>query len=175
VNALALDVSLTATGYAVSCAGGIADCGVLEPGKLRGVERLAWLGDRLAGLVSEHEPTICVLEGYAFGRPNQAHQLGEAGGTVRLTLHRAAVPVVEIAPALVKLYATGKGNASKEAVLAEAVRRLRYPGSSTDEADALWLLAMTLDHYGMPPAAMPQSNRTALGRVNWPQLSEVAS
>jgi len=117
---------------------------------------------------------LVVIEGYAFARANRAHQIGELGGVLRVAFAEAGVPLVEVAPMARAKYATGKGNAKKEAVLVEAVKRLGYEGSSNDEADALWLLYMALDHYGLPGAVeMPKVNREALVKPSWPGLFDV--
>ena len=181
MNIVGLDLSLTATGIAT-----VAGCEVLRT-DLRGCERLAWLremvlvacgcfhnadgwqadpyDDRLADLV--------VLEDYAYSRANQAHQIGELHGVIRLALHEAEIPVVLVAPTARAKYATGKGNAGKAEVLAAAIRRLGYDGHDDNEADAMWLRQMAIDHYGLtlPSAPMPAANRGALDKVDWPELS----
>lgn len=159
-----LDLSLTATGIASPD----GTTTVLAT-KLRGCERLIDLRDRtrkaceLADLVA--------LEGYSFGsRNSHAHALGELGGVVRVALHVASVRFVEVPPSSLKKYATGKGNAGKEEMLAAAIRRLGYDGHDNNEADALWLRAMALDTLGHPVVDMPAVNRAALEKVAWPQV-----
>ena len=92
-----------------------------------------------------------------------------------------------IPPASLKMYATGKGNASKDAVLAAAIRR--YPDvefDGNDAADALILAAMGADHLGFPlvsktpsgrksRATLPARNREALGKIDWPLLGELTT
>jgi|SRR6478736_3039100 len=59
-------------------------------------------------------------------------------------------PIVEVSPSQIKLFATGKGNADKDAVMIATVRRFRDVEFSTnDEADALNLVDMALLHRGM--------------------------
>jgi Holliday junction resolvasome RuvABC endonuclease subunit len=171
VRIVAFDLSLTSTGWARIDKS--ITCGILElPVRARGVERLIWIRDMLVGIVKRHH--LVVLEGYSFGSVQQAHRIGELGGVVRVALHEAGVPVAEIAPASLKRYATGRGNAGKAEVLVAAVKRLGYDGASSDEADALWLLAMALDHYGVPGKVdMPQQHRTALEKVAWPTREAV--
>lgn len=164
MRVLALDVSLTCSGWASRL-----DCyGTIEPGRLRGAERLAHLADWTAE--NGRRAHLAAIEQYAFSsRTAHAHALGEAGGVVRLELHRAGVPFVEVAPALVKLYAAGKGNASKEAVLVSAVRRLGYEGENNNEADALWLLALVLDAVGEPIVTVPAQHRKAVASIRLPK------
>lgn len=172
----ALDLSLTATGYAT---GGRADPGFdRSPGQLgtiktngvRGFERL----DEIRGRVLEvaDGADVVVLEGYGFGpqRGHAARDLAELGGIMRMTLFDLGFPFVDVAPASLKKYATGKGNAGKELVLVEAVKRLDYQGSDNNEADALWLLEMAMDHYGIVESLVPKGHRAALEKVDWPAL-----
>ncbi len=168
MNVLGLDLSLTSTGVA-HCDGSSSTWNV----KLLGVNRLISLRDRLVGLLDDPVDLV-VLEGYAFGRPHHACHLGELGGVIRVTLHEAGVPWAVIPPASLKLYATGRGNASKEEMLVAAVRRLGYQGSSNDEADALWLRAMALDQHGHALVEMPIVHRKALAKVEWPDLGVAA-
>lgn len=80
--------------------------------------------------------------------------------------HRA-----DVNPLTLKVYATGDGHASKLSMVLAARGRLGEVAGmvqNDDEADALWLLAMTLDHMGMPLVPMPKRNRDAIKRVDWP-------
>jgi Holliday junction resolvasome RuvABC endonuclease subunit len=166
-----LDLSLTATGVAWPA----GETGTLTPTRT-GMARLADLRDRILaicdpGIGVEGVADLVAVEGYSFGsRHSQAHALGELGGVVRLALWEAGVPFVDVAPALLKKYATGHGNAPKEQVLAAAIRRLGYQGHDHNQADAAWLRAVALDAYGHPPTAMPEAHRQALAKVAWPEL-----
>lgn len=177
MNVVGLDLSLTATGVATE-----RGTEALRT-DLRGCERLAWLRDAVMahctpvdnGLVFpdwEMEATLVVLEDYAYSRSNQAHQIGESHGVIRLAFHEAGIPVALVAPTARAKYATGKGNAGKAEVLAAAIRRLGYDGHDDNEADALWLRQMAIDHYGLtePSAPMPAVNRAALDNVDWPEI-----
>jgi crossover junction endodeoxyribonuclease RuvC len=164
VNVLGLDLSLTSTG--VAHCDGSADTWQV---KLLGADRLISLRDRLVSLL-DARVDLAVIEGYAFGRPNQASHIGELGGVVRVTLREHNVPFVAVPPSSVKRYATGQGNASKEQMLVAAVKRLGYEGASNDEADALWLRAMALDHYGEPVTTVPVEHRAGLSKIEWPDL-----
>jgi len=67
------------------------------------------------------------------------------------------------------MYATGKGNANKEAVLLASVRR--YPLvdiSDNNQADATVIMAMLRRHLGAPiEAPLPQTHLRALEKVRW--------
>lgn len=169
---LALDLSLTACGWAKNT-DLLEESGVYAP-KGRGTPRLQdaldWVLPKARGC------DLVVIEGYAFSaRESHAHALGELGGVVRLGLHQLRIPVAEIPPACMKKFATGAGNARKDAVLTEAVKRLRYDGWDHNEADARWLLAMALVHYELQGAPqLPAVHLEGLRKVQWPELGTLA-
>lgn len=163
---IAFDLSLTATGYAM-----IDEAGVLKPPELSGVERLQWIRDNVLRLA--RGDAVVVIEGYSFGSGHKAHNIGELGGVVRVALHEAGHTVVVIPPTSRAKYATGKGNAPKEQVLAEAIRRLGYTGHDHNVSDAMWLLAMAADQYNVAGRVrVPASHRTALKAVTWPAIGK---
>ena len=169
MKVVGLDPSLTSTGWA-RMDGPSREVGRILTGSLRGVARLQAILNKVIRICAGAD--LVLLEGYAYGRANQAHQLGELGGVIRLGLHQKQIPWIEVPPKCVKKLATGAGNAKKEAVLAEAVRRLDYRGASTDEADALWLLQFALIHYALPGAAeLPKSHLAYMDEVDWPDLA----
>lgn len=179
MNVLALDLSLTSTGVALPDGTALT----LSP-RQRGVERLAWYRETIlaiaAGPHADGMPTaaadLVVIEEYAFSRAAaHSHELGELGGVIRLALADHGQPWVAVNPSALKRYATGKGNASKNDMLLAAVKRLGYDGSCNDEADALWLRAMALDHYNLPVVVMPEANRDSLTKVAWPVLEREAT
>ncbi len=161
-----LDLALTATG--------IAD----EHGtrcfrsKSRGMERLDEILTQVRG-TGEPRPELVVIEGYSFGSHSaHAHELGELGGVIRYDLWRVQIPYVDVAPAVLKKFTTGKGNASKFEVIAAAIRRWGFEGSDENEADAYMLRMMGLCHYDvpavMPDLEVPGYAREGLAKVQWP-------
>jgi crossover junction endodeoxyribonuclease RuvC len=170
MNLLALDLSLSATGWAARATPG--GYGVLVPpaGQDRGLPRLAWLRDAVLELAGGAE--IVAIEGLAFGARGRAMlDLAGLGWVVRLALAEAGIRFADVPPAVLKKFATGHGNAPKPALLAAAIRRLGYEGHQADEVDALWLLQAALIHYDLPGAvALPQDQRAALAVVSWPAI-----
>ena len=181
---LALDLSLTSSGWARR-GDGVVESGTLRPGgRLSGAARLAWVCDRVVELVGEGEgrASLVLLEGYSFGSQGRAtFSIGELGGSVRLTLHRLGVPFVEVPPAVLKKFAVGSGQASKDEVLLAAARRGGdlFVGSCNDEADAFWLLvagyaAASVRDAGVSPVLrVPASQMAALEQVDWSGLELV--
>lgn len=186
---VSLDLSLTRTGYAFSN-GGFPRAGVLVPPKTAasGMARLSWIRARVSALVLRGVPLadpagyqedadLVLIEGYSFGQArgsSHSHALGELGGVVRLLLHERGIPYIDVAPAVLKKFATGRGNAKKEEVLGAAIRRLEYEGSDHNEADALFLLHAALVHFDRCPVAFPQAQVAALEGISWPVLERKA-
>jgi Holliday junction resolvasome RuvABC endonuclease subunit len=167
VRAVGLDLSLTATG--IDYDAGPQTISV----KSQGVPRLADISQAILDIVRSLPAELVVIEGYSYASANVAHQLGELGGVVRLALWSHAVPYVVVQPASLKVYATGKGNANKDEVLAAAIRRLGYAGADHNQADACWLRQMALAHYGDEKAVtVPATHAKALAAVKWPKLRE---
>lgn len=170
--ALALDLSLTSTGYA-SWFDGALDIGRLRPPKSHPNQRLAWIRHEIESLLfaCRQEPTydLIVIEGL----PSSAHTRFDTHGiamvhaVTRLALYDCHTDATWIDQAKLKVFATGKGNAKKEQVLLEASRRLGYAGDSNDEADALWLLHMALHRLGVCPVTLPQTHTRAMEGIEW--------
>lgn len=154
---VALDLSLTCTGIAVSWR---PHPWTFKP-ETSGLARLRDIREEI--LTTCIEADVVIIEGYAYARANQAHQLGELGGVVRLALYEEGFPIVNVPPPVLKKFATGAGNAKKEAVLAAAIRKLGYAGYDHNEADALWLLQAARGHY-------EGHVHSALAKVVWPTL-----
>lgn len=162
---VALDPSLTATGVADS------ECGsylIVPPAGVRGEARNWQILKAVMAAVDGAD--VVMIEGYAFGAKGRAvFDIAELGGVLRMGLYTRGVAWVEVPPSCVKTLATGKGNSKKDAVLAEAIRRLGYAGSDHNEADATWLLQAGLIHYGLPGAAtLPQTHLRGLDKIQWP-------
>jgi crossover junction endodeoxyribonuclease RuvC len=174
-----LDLSLTSTGVAIladpspflfTAAAGPSAKDV--PSRL---DRLATLAsdivERVAAL--ERWPHLVVVEAPAFSRTTS--QRHEGSGlwwlTVRELVAEYGLDVVEVSPTARARYAAGKGNASKDTVLAATIRR--YPWADitgNDTADALVLAAMGRRWLGHPVEdSLPQTHLAAMSGVHWPE------
>ncbi|MBA3907928.1 MAG: hypothetical protein H0X35_14780, partial [Pseudonocardiales bacterium] len=149
---IGLDLSLTSTGIAIIDGGSVT----LHRVKSKGAKgdtlaarhvRLLRITDETYSLGIYNSTDRCslvVIESPAFSRTTG--HMHDRSGLWWLTVdifRMHGYPVAEVTPTARAKYATGKGNAGKDAVLAAVVRR--YPDvevSGNDEADALVLAAM---------------------------------
>ncbi|MGI6878795.1 crossover junction endodeoxyribonuclease RuvC [Microbacterium sp. gxy059] len=128
--------------------------------------------DRIIGLIRAEIPrtddTVVAVEGPAFASNDRgAHMRGGLWWMVRSMLEDDALDVLVIPPSNVKKYATGRGNAGKDEVLAATIRR--YPDvdiTGNDEADAYVLAAMAARYTGHPiEASLPEAHLAAMKGV----------
>ena len=172
---LALDLSLTSSGWCWCDDTDELVTGTLNPGDRKGARRMGWLRDRVLHLVDESAAGLVAIEGFSFGSKGRAVvDIGGLGWVVRTALWDANVPYVEVAPSLIKKFATGKGNAPKELVRDAARDRfVLRPGISGDECDAIWLWALVASACGVATVKVPKVNREAVSKVS--SLLEVAA
>lgn len=160
-----LDLSLTGTAMAVG-----AYAATRIPTRAdQGDRRLVIIRDEVAQLITRVEVDVAVIEDL----PAHAHAAGLTGmvqGVVRAALLDADVPYALVPAATLKRYATGRGNATKADMRMALYQRLGIDEPDDNRVDARWLAAMGLDYYGWPAVHMPQKNRAALGKVEWPAL-----
>jgi len=116
---------------------------------------------------------LVVIEGPAFSRTT-GHMHDRSGlwwMVVDYLTEEFGSLIVEVTPTSRCRYATGKGNAGKDQVLAAAVKR--YPDvdvTGNDIADALVLAAMGARHLGHPiDASLPQTHLDAMIKICWPE------
>lgn len=170
-----IDLSLASTGVALVTGSGVETFRVTSKGTKTGTvaERITRLAD-ITGRVSQLVPpdaALVVVEAPSLGQSRQAGEHLRAGPWWHLAarLHLQGLNIVEVPPALLKKYATGRGNAAKDEVLAAVVRR--YPHADingNDIADAVVLAAMGARHREAPiENSLPALNASALAKVNW--------
>ena len=161
---LGIDPSLTSTGIAVLTSGRIETFRI-KPGKRRGTRRLCWLDGELKELIDQVvKPDVTCVEGYSYGSGNQAHQMGEWGGLVRLRLLRSGRLHFIVAPGTLKKFATGKGNSSKPAVAIGLFKRWGVERDQEDEVDAAIMAIMAvMKSRNYPLDTLPDFQVEALG------------
>lgn len=180
IEVLGVDLSLTSTGWAwlATRPNGATEweTRTIRSAAARGVAPTVARLDRIASAVCEAgggDPDLVVIEGPSFSsHTGSAHERGGLWWLVARTFAGRGVPVAVVSPAARCKYATGKGNAGKDAVLAAVVRR--YPDvevEGNDVADAVVLAAMGARQLGRPVDSLPVLNLAALAKVDWPEPS----
>lgn len=174
---VALDLSMTNTGlcWGVTTASWPQVTNVTSKAPKPGTVTLATRSKRLR-TIAGHVFTRCagadliVVEGPSYG--SEGKGTWDRAGLWWLVVGRltgTGLQVVEIPPSNVKCYATGKGNASKDEVLAAVVRR--YPHvevTDNNTADALVMYAMAARFIGQPlEDTLPQTHLRAMRGVAW--------
>lgn len=186
--AVGLDLSLTGAGVAVAHSPDAAEWGDEDrfqvhtfgrPGKndetldhrLKRIDdTVEQIGSAIVNLIQW--PSLAVVEQPAYGQTNgKSH---DRSGLWWLVVHRVVhsygIPLLEATPQKVKMYATGKGGASKDEVLAAVVRRYPdAPVSNNNEADAFVLAAIGLRLLGEPiEKNLPQTHLRAMEGLEIP-------
>lgn len=174
LNVIGIDLSLTSTGIASSqgWVKRVQSKGHKGATLTERFERLIDLTFEITEPVMHAQPVdLVVIEAPAFSRVGGSnHDRSGLWWMVMRRFYRStAIPVVEVPPSCRAKYATGKGNAGKDAVLAETVRR--YPDfdiNGNDVADAVVLMAMGCAAFGRPLVDLPKTHMAALAAVAWP-------
>lgn len=176
-----LDLSLTGTGVAVVSMGtaatrtfGTKTAGDELPAR---ADRLTGLAGQIVQAVATAGPELVVIERPAYSS-NSGSVTDRAGLwwlVVARLIRGLQLPVVDVVNNHAKMYGTGKGNAGKDLVLAEVVRRYGHLVpliASNDEADALVLASMGYHHLtGHALVDLPQTHHRAIAAVRWPTIN----
>lgn len=165
-NVVGIDLSLTATGIALSDGTYTIKSKPMDDR----LERVKRIWDEVYKYLSS--PDIIVLEHYSFGSKGRAvFDIAEMGGIVRWELSGRGYPVAEVSPSSLKLYGAGKGNADKIAMAVSASKRAGMEFPNDNECDAWWLRQMGLAYYGgAVPVQVPERHKEALAAVDWPRV-----
>ncbi|MBF0563102.1 MAG: hypothetical protein HQL37_14060 [Alphaproteobacteria bacterium] len=147
---LALDLGTT-TGWAVRLTDGTLVSGTLafrpgryEGGGMRYLRFRSWL-DEIARC---HGPGVVYFEEVrAHAGTDAAHIYGGFLAHLTAWCEQSAVPYQGVPVATIKRHATGKGNASKDAVIA-AIRARGHQPIDDNEADALAILLWAIETNG---------------------------
>lgn len=181
MTVVGLDLSLTGTGLAFvgGTPGGVTQVGTrLLTSKPAG-DDVSARADRLAELAGGIVEWCVGADLVCIERPAYSSNSGsvtDRAGLWWLVVARLIrgyeIPVVDVVNNHLKTYATGKGNAGKDAVLAETVRRYGHlvpTLADNNEADALQLAALGWHHLtGTPLVDLPQTHTRAIAAVRWP-------
>ena len=168
------DVALADTGLAIWRDGAMSVRTVHTPSGQPPEARWAYIGEQLWPLIAQDPgATFVTIEGVFASAKTAGNSLKLAmlQGSLRLGLWYRKVPFAVVDNAAVKLYATGYGRATKTEMITAAVDRLKLSYRPDEhQADALWLAAMTLDHFGKPICDMTETGVKAMQGTTWPDF-----
>ena len=88
------------------------------PRKTLGIGRLLEIESRLVGFIKEHKVSVVALEGYSRNSKYRREESAECCAVIMLLLYRMQIPTYNIQPTSAKLFLVGKGNASKDEMVA---------------------------------------------------------
>lgn len=144
---IGLDLSLRATGVVVLENGLTihSDCIGFALGRdatgREKIERLVWLVERIAEIVTRFSPRRVAIEGPAFNVRGAQYDLGEIAGSVKVDLFKTHSIVADVVPpTTARKSVFGKGNLAKKQVI-EMLAREGITFRTFDEADA-YVVAM---------------------------------
>ena len=146
MKVVGIDASLTGTGLAVSNGFNLKTATERIESKLKGVDRLIEIREEIRENIIFAD--LVVLEDYAFSRTNQAHQIGELGGVLRVLIKEMNKKLLIVGTMQLKKFATGKANASKEEIAVAAYKKWGIECRTNDETDAAVLVYIGLAYMG---------------------------
>ncbi|WP_134579543.1 hypothetical protein [Cryobacterium sp. Hh11] len=172
---IGIDLSMTSTGLAV-IANGIIETHTVkskpDAGTLRSfLARSDAIAVDIDNAVRIHRTDLLIIEGMAFGAKSSSLDKIHAHWWLVVKFLCEFVdqePVVITSGQRCK-YATGKGNAPKDVVLAAVIKRYTQADpKGNDEADAVIFAAMGARHLGHPvEESLPLVNLEAMEAVKW--------
>lgn len=121
MRVFSLDLSLTATGYALGIDGTVAEYGLI-PGRYMDVARLVWNRNRVMDKIDAAKPDMVIFEGLAM-RSMDGKALERTGMAymIRAELFSDKTPWVECAPTSLKKFVVGRGGSKQNPVPKELV------------------------------------------------------
>jgi crossover junction endodeoxyribonuclease RuvC len=172
-----IDLSLTSTGLAAVHPDGatyvsrVVSKGSTKDSLAERHRRLLTIGSQVLGFVHQLDAGLVVIEAPSFAsKYGHPHDRSGLWWMVANQVLAHGIPLAAAPPTCRAKYATGKGNAPKDRVLTDVVRR--YPEvmvSKNDEADALVLAAMGARHLGRPiEDSLPLTHLAGMAGVEWP-------
>jgi Holliday junction resolvasome RuvABC endonuclease subunit len=164
VRVLGLDLSVRATGLC------LPDGALSTFRPTRNDDwRLVEIRNHIVGLVRDHRVDLVMVEGPFISRNNSSGAMLLAGlhYVVRVALLSNGTPFLAPQPQLVKMFATGRGNAPKLDVIKALIRHGVDPGDD-NQADAWTLRAIGMALAGEAVIRVPDSHLRALANLRLP-------
>ena len=146
-------------------------CGSLSgPASASFPDKLKAIHAGLAALLSSHRPDCVAVENIFYARNvRSALKLGHARGVALLAASEAGLPVVEYAPAEIKLAVVGYGRAEKHQVqqMIKLLLGLDAVPSPHDAADALAVALCHMQSASSPLGGRPRAQQPPRTPRTW--------
>lgn len=167
-----IDLSLTGTGVAVGDQLHTVHSSSDGTSLLRRHDRLVEIIAAIWELIPANRHLV-VVESPSLGQARQGGTLDRNGLWWLLVdfLTRQGIPVVDVTPATLKKFATGKGTATKPDMRMALFRRAGLDVRDDNQVDAWWLHQIGLHLLAAEPRlSLPKDQLAALGKINWPAI-----
>lgn len=171
VEVVGIDLSLSATGIATPH--GLYTI-KSEPTASDTIQaRLARLGYIILRIQEHVNPlpgALVVVEGPSLGQRRQGGEHLRAGLWWLLIAHldSAGFQVIEMSPAALKKFATGRGNATKADMRVALLQRAGLDVRDENQVDAYWLWQVGLHLVGATAAiSLPKAQTAVLDKIGW--------
>lgn len=145
-------------------------------GDLAKVRRLEDIAGKVVAFARGNGAQVAWIESYAFGLSSCAHSLGEAGGVLRVELHRAGI-AFHTAPisSARKLLLGALPRSDGKAKVQEALARCGCPFETADECDAFAALNWGLREAGGGHLSIQAGHHPHPPRFYWGARNECAA
>lgn len=109
-------------------------------------DRLRQLEEGVEAVLMSFRPTHVYCEAYSTHQKSSIATCVEIGTLLRRAIVRLNIPLYSVPPMTLKKWASGKGNADKEAMIAAVFKRWKIQFQSDDLADAYALGRLGIAH-----------------------------
>lgn len=140
VNLLSLDVA-TKTGWKTKTASGVWDFS-LKRDESSGMRILRFIS-KIKEVVKLEKINLISFERTAGFHKNALIVQAELHGALKLYCEENEIPYTAYSATEIKKFATGKGNANKDAMIRYAKEKYGYLGKDDNEADAIHIFYLT--------------------------------
>jgi Holliday junction resolvasome RuvABC endonuclease subunit len=163
-----LDLSLTATGFC-ELGGALDRLITIAAGDRKGFQR--WDEIRKMIVAESTDADLVVMEQIFSGTRMTQQELVQFHGVIQFSLWHRQVPVLLVAPATLKKFATGSGKADKAIILREIFRRWDIDAADEHQADAAVLARIGLCLVGQAEPEI-EAQREVLAKLE-PKMAAI--
>jgi Holliday junction resolvasome RuvABC endonuclease subunit len=136
---------------------------LIKPKKLRDSARLGYIHHNLTEFLKDKAIYMGVLEAPSYGSVHKEFILGEVLGVIKLALIQLDILSIAIPPTQLKMFLTGKGTATKEAMIYQAQVK-GCPSKQEDICDS-WAAALLCKDLLLGPSTSNRKSLEALKKI----------